>query len=262
MPILHIEHNNCLQAYVSDWRSTINLRARVRGEPPPAPTNPQPSQALSRQTINLCILLELLEGRLTRLERSLEGKKEDFDYGAYPEAMFFLDAFYMFSRMLMDITEGVVKHFHRYNFDGDILPDSFDDIFKKAKKEELPGNFNKVFSGVEKWFPDLRQRRVGIVHGYETLLLCLKKESDGEITAHQLSSIRKNHSGEPEEIRSYIGKVMAGYQSFVDKLLDYWDEMRECKPPRSPSILAGQMANILWWASQYGRYENKNMIVH
>ena len=59
--------------------------------------------------------------------------------------------------------------------------------------------------------------------------------------------------------------VMAGYQRFIDGLLDYWDEMFESwygiRILRTPTIFDGRSANILLWAYQYGGYKNDKMVV-
>ena len=62
--------------------------------------------------------------------------------------------------------------------------------------------------------------------------------------------------------------VMAGYQSLVDRLLDYWDEVFSCwygivasSNSRNSTILEGRSANILWWAYRYGGYKNDDMDV-
>jgi hypothetical protein len=59
--------------------------------------------------------------------------------------------------------------------------------------------------------------------------------------------------------------VMAGYQRFVDGLLDYWDEMflnwYGMRILRHSTTLMGRRANILWWAHEYGGYTNDNMVV-
>lgn len=113
------------------------------------------------------------------------------------------------------------------------------------------------------WFPKFVERRDKIVHYYETHFIGFGKNSEGETKAMQFSPKKKTQ--EIEDLRSYIGMVMAGYQCFVDDLLDYWDKMfidwYNFRVGRVTSILEGRRANILWWAYKYGEYRNDNMVV-
>jgi hypothetical protein len=244
----------------------MEVKARAEGKPSLGLTVPQPVQSLMRHEFNLCLMLELFDERLTRFERSLKGEKVNCDYGAYSEAMAFLDAIYLFSRMLLDSAAGVVRHYYNYNNIGRKLKESFNDLYNKAVKGELPNNLNKLFSECETWFPQFRDRRDAIVHHYETYLIGIGKNSEGDTTAMQFSPGKKTQK--IEDLRSYIGMVMAGYQRFVDELLDYWDEMfrswygiMRSVNSRTTTIFEGRSANILWWAYQYGGYRNDNMVV-
>jgi len=248
---------------------TMDVKARAEGRSASGLRIPQPSQSLARHEFNLCLMLELFNECLTRFERSLKGEKVNCDYGAYSEAMAFLDAIYLFSRMLLDSAAGIVKH--RYlnkSGKGRELPKSFDDMYKKSLERKLPTNLNKVFSECESWFPQLKNRRDSIVHDYETYFIGFEHNSEGGTTAVQFSHRGKSPAIGNEALHSYIGMVMAGYQSFVDRLLDYWDEMFRCwygiirsVNSRTLTILEGRTANILWWAYQYGGYRNDNMSV-
>ena len=186
-------------------------------------------------------------------------------YGAYSEAISFLDAIYLFSRILLDSAAGVVKHryFYKCN-EGSELPKSFSDIYNKSVKGELPNKLNSVFSSCEPWFPQFKDRRDDIVHHYETNFIAIRRNSEGETTAQQFSPLKKTQ--EIEDLRSYIGMVMAGYQHFVDGLLDYWDEMflswYNMSFFRHSTTFMGRCANILWWAHKYGGYTNDNMVVN
>jgi len=264
---MRISHKNCLPSYLSDLLMAMEVKARAEGRPSSGLTVPQPAQSLMRHKLNLCLMLELFDEHLTRFEKSLNGEKADCDYDAYFKATAFLDAIYLFSRILLDSVAGVVKH---RDLDkskkGHELPKSFDDMYKKSVKGELPNNLNKVFSDCETWFPQLKDRRDTIVHDYETNLIGIGNNSEGETTAMQFSPLKKTQK--IEDLRSYIGMVMAGYQSFVDRLLDYWDEMFKCwygiirsVNSRTRTIFEDRSANILWWAYQYGGYRNDNMVV-
>lgn len=244
----------------------MEVKARVEGRPSSGLTVPQPVQSLMRHKLNLCLMLELFDERLTRFERSLKGEKVNCDYGAYSEAIAFLDAIYLFSRILLDSAAGVVRHYYNYNNKDYKLKESFNDLYNKAVDGELPNNLNKMFSECEMWFPQFRNRRVDIVHHYETYFIGIGKNSEGDTTAMQFSPRKKTQK--IEDLRSYIGMVMAGYQRFVDELLDYWDEMfrswygiMRSANSRTTTIFEGRSANILWWAYRYGGYRNDNMVV-
>lgn len=263
---MRISHKNCLPTYLSDWRMVIEVKARAEGSPYSGLEGSQPVQSLTRHKLNICLMLEFFDEYLTRFEKSLDGELADCDYDAYFKATAFLDAIYLFSRILLDSAAGVVRHYYKYNNKGRELDKSFNKLYEKAVKGELPGDLNKVFSECETWFPQLKDRRDNIVHYYETYFIGVGKNSEGEKTTQQFSPRKK--TPKVEDLRSYIGMVMAGYQSFVDRLLDYWDEMFRSRygitrsvNSRTLSTLMGRSANILWWAYQYGGYRNDNMVV-
>ena len=222
--MLVIKYKNSLEAYLGLFVNVM-INTHTKGMSSSKWRTPQPLQSLIRHDLNLCLMLELFEDRLTRFEKSLKGEKANFDYGTYPEAMCFLDAIYFFSRMLLDSTAGIIRHYYNLNNRGYELDKSFDALCKKSAKGELPDNLNKVFSGCEKWFPQLKDRRDNIVHHYETYLIGLGNNIEGQTIAVQFSPYRNNHVRADEDLRSYIGMAMAGYQHFVDKLLDWLDEM-------------------------------------
>ena len=262
-----ISHKNSLPGYLGEWLMRMDVKARAERKPSSGLRVPQPVQSLMRHELNLCLMLELFDEHLTRFERTLKGEKVNCDYGAYSEAMAFLDAIYLFSRMLLDSAAGIVRH-RDLNKSDKVreLPKSFNDMYKKSLEGKLPTNLNTVFSECKPWFPQLKDRRDAIVHHYETYLIGIGKNSEGETTAIQFSPLQK--TPEIEDLRLYIGMVMAGYQSFVDRLLDYWDEMFRCwygiissVNSRTLTIFEGRSANILWWAYQYGGYTNDNMSV-
>ena len=254
---------------MGEWLVRMNVKARAERKPSSGLIVPQPVQSLMRHERNLCLMLELFDECLTRFERSLKGEKADCDYEAYSEAMCFLDAIYFFSRMLLDSAAGIVRHRDLNKSDkGRELPKSFNDMYKKSLEGKLPTNLNTVFSECKPWFPQLKDRRDAIVHEYETYFIGFGQNSESGTTAVQFSPREKSPAIGDEVLHSYIGMVMAGYQSFVDRLLDYWDEMFRCwygiirsVNSRTLTIFEGRSANILWWAYQYGGYRNNNMIV-
>jgi hypothetical protein len=263
---MRIEYKNCIQGYLGEWLDCMNIKARAEGKTSSGLEVPQPLKSLMRHELNLCLMLELFDECLTRFERSLNGDKANCDYSAYSEAMAFLDAIYFFTRLLLDSAAGIVKHryFYKYNKGRD-LPKSFSDIYNKSVKRELPDKLNKVFSACASWFPQLKDRRDAIVHEYETYFIVFKQSSEGEKTALQFSPQKNTHEIGNEDLRSYIGMVMSGYQHFVDGLLDFWDEMfmvlYGISICRRSTTLFGRRANILWWAYTYGGYRNDNMVV-
>lgn len=262
---MRILHKNSLSAYWSNWRIAMDAIARAKGKPPLALRIPQPLHSLIRHEYNLCIMLELFDDRLTHFEITLNTEKAD--YGGYSEAMGFLDAIYLFSRLLLDSAAGIVRHFYNCNRNPE-LPKSFDAMFKKSVRGELPDNLNTVFLGCETWFPHLKDRRDDIVHHYETYFIGFERDSGGKMTTLQFSPRSKTNSILGEDLRAYIGGVMAGYQRFIDALLDHLDKMFRCRygivasiNSRTLTILEGRSANILWWAYRYGGYTNDIMVV-
>ena len=181
--------------------------------------------------------------------------------------MGFLDAIYLISRMLLDSAAGVVRHFYKCNEKRE-LPKSFNVMFKKSAKGELPDNLNAVFLACETWFPHLKDRRDDIVHDYETYFIGFEQNSEGKIRTIQFSPRNKTQAIRDEDLRSYIGVVMAGYQRFVDALLNHWDTtflrwygIVTSINSRQPTILEGRSANILWWAYRYGGYKHDSLVV-
>jgi hypothetical protein len=189
------------------------------------------------------------------------------DFGSYSEAMAFLDAIYLFSRMVLDSVVGIVRHLYKSNENRE-LPKSFDGMFKKALRGELPDNLNAVFLKAKAWFPQLKDRRDDIVHHYETYSIGFKEDAEGKMTPLQFSPRNKTHAMRGEDLRSYIGVVMAGYQRFTDTLLDHldttvlrWYGVVTSINSRQLTILEGRSANILWWAYRYGGYKHDSLVV-
>ncbi len=243
----------------------MNVKARAMGKPSSELGIPQPLQSLIRHQYNLCLMLGLFDERLTCFEATLGDERPEF--GAYSEAMGFLDAIYLISRMLLDSAAGVVRHFYKCNEKRE-LPKSFNVMFKKSAKGELPDNLNAVFLACETWFPHLKDRRDDIVHDYETYFIGFEQNSEGKIRTIQFSPRNKTQAIRDEDLRSYIGVVMAGYQRFVDALLNHWDTtflrwygIVTSINSRQPTILEGRSANILWWAYRYGGYKHDSLVV-
>jgi hypothetical protein len=252
---------NCVDSYLGDWLMAVNIKARLERKPSSGLAVPRPVQSLRRHELNVCYMLERFEERLIHFEASLNNDKKDNDFSAYSEAITFLDAIYLFSRILLDSVAGTVRHFHNNNNENQQIKESFNDLYTKAIEGKLPNkNLNTLFAECKTWFPQFKTRRDDIVHYYETYLIGFDRNSEGDTIAMQISPTQKTQM---EDLRSYIGMVMAGYQHFIDGLLDYWDEAFKIwygvNVFRNPTILLGQRANILWWACRYGGYRNVNI---
>jgi len=255
-------HKNCLSAYLGDLKMAMDVYARAAGKPSSRLGIPQPLQSLMRHENNLCLMLWHFDECLKQFEENRN------DFGAYAEAMAFLDVIYLISRMLLDVVAGVVKHYYKCNDKCD-LPKSFNEMLKwSAKKGKLPDNLDAVFSGCETWFRELRTRRDNIVHHYETYFIVFEQNSKGRKTPMQFSPLNQTPAMNNEDLRAYIGGVMAGYQRFIDALLNHWDTTFQrwygfgrSPNSRASTILEGRRANILWWAYQYGGYRHDNLVI-
>ena len=100
------------------------------------------------------------------------------------------------------------------------------------------------------------------MHRYETNFIGLVRNHNGGIGFEQFSPF---DGKSPEDLHSYIGTVMAGYQRFVDRLLDHLDEMLGTwcgiRGSRSSTSFADGAGNILRWAYEYGGYRNDTMTI-
>lgn len=262
---MRILHKNCFSTYLGNWHIVMDAKAHVKGNLSSGLRIPQPLQSFIRHENNLCLMLELFDDRITRFETMLEAGISNFTL--YSEAIGFLDAIYLFSRILLDSVTGIVRHFYKCNENRE-LPKSFDSMFKKSVKGKLPNNLNTVFLECKTWFPQLKDRRDDIVHHYETYFIGFEQDSEGKLKTLQFSSRNRTHVIHGEDLRSYIGTVMAGYQHFIDILLDHLDTMFlrwygivMSINSRNLTILEGRSANILWWAYRYGGYKHDSLVV-
>ena len=261
---MKVIHKNCLFGYLGNVRMALAARARAGGQSSMVRI-PQPLQSLIRHEYNLCVMLDLFDERLKRFEATIDSEKPDF--GAYSEAITFLDSIYLFTRILLDRTAGIVRHYYKCNERID-LSKSFGELLKKSKQGQLPEGLNEVFSGCEAWFSQLKDRRDDIVHHYETYFIGFERNSQGEMTVMQFSPRNKTHDIPEKDLRSYLGQVMAGYQRFVDSLLDHWDVtfyrwfgIVASVNSRQHTILDGRSANIVLWAFRYGQYMHDALVV-
>jgi hypothetical protein len=261
-----VTHTNWIPGYVSDLLYVLDVVAHSKGKPASRLRASQALESLRRHELSVCLMLELLEDRLTRFEESLRRERKHCDFGAYAEAMVFLDAIYLFVRMLLDCAVGVLRH-RDMDVDGKgrELPKSFDDMVKRAITKKLPGDLNTVFCGSSLWFPLFKDRRDAIVHEHETYLIVFGTDAEGRRTAGQFSPQGKNQATGTENLREYVGTVMAGYQTFVDRLLEYWDgtfrTSRGVTVHRNRITFVGRSGNILLWAHKYGGYKDANLCI-
>lgn len=262
---MKIVYKNSLATYLSEWHAAMDAKAIAHGKPFSSLRALQPAQSLSRHEYNVCLMLELIDESLERVETTLHSQHPD--YRAYSEAIVFLDAIYLFLRMLLDSVAGIIRHFYQYNEKKE-LPKSFDDLLKKAGKKYLPETLDSALLKCHNWFPLLKDRRDDIVHNYETYLIGFSHNSESKAITLMFSPREKSHAKLDEDLRSYIGGVLAEYQRFTDDLLDHWDEMFAkwygivaSIASRQLTLLEGRSANILWWAYRYGGYRNKEMVV-
>ena len=262
---MKVIHKNCLSGYFGNVRMALATRARADGQSSMELRIPQPLQSLSRHEYNLCVMLDLFDERLKRFEATIDSGKPEF--GAYSEAITFLDSIYLFTRMLLDSAAGIVRHCYKCNEKVD-LSKRFGELLKKSKQGQLPEGLNEVFSGCDTWFSQLKDRRDDIVHNYETYFIGFERNSQGEMKVVQFSPRNKTHATPEKDLRSYLGHVMAGYQRLVDRLLDHWDVtfyrwfgIVASINSRQLTILEGRSANILWWASRYGEYMHDALVV-
>lgn len=211
------------------------------------------------------MMLDLFEERLKLVEATLQDKGQDFC--AYADALAFLDIIYLLSRMLLDSTAGVVRHFYKLGIRHE-LPASFNDMFKKSIAGKLPDSLNPVFTACGTWFPLMRDRRDAIVHHCETGLIGFDRDTEGRRRFVQFSTRNTPPSTPKEDVRVYLGSVLAGYQQFIDALLDHWDAVFNqwygigaSIHSRHSTILEGRAGNILWWAYHYGGYRHDRLVV-
>ena len=261
---MRVIHKNCLSGYLGNARIALAAKVHAEGQSTMELRIPQPLQSLSRHEYNLCVMLSLFDERLKRFEETINDERPE--YGAYSEALTFLDSIYLFMRLLLDSAAGIVRHYNKCS-EKDNLPKSFGGLLKKSKKGQLPEGLNEVFSSCETWFSQLKDRRDDIVHNYETYFIGFGQNTEGGRIVIQFSPRDKTPVARDEDLRSYLGLVMAGYQRFVDRLLDHWDVTFYRRfgivasiDSRQITMLEGRSANILWWAHRYGEYRHDALV--
>jgi hypothetical protein len=232
---------------------------------------PQPVMALNRHEYTVCLMLELLDKRLEKIERGVKDFGLEKDLGpfskAYTEAMTFMDTTYIFVRCLLDDVAGVIEYFYKAKKIAN-LPQSFDDLLKKSQKGGIPQELTLLLQPCREWFPELKKERDGIIHEYETKLIgFVRNPKKCGWTSIQFSG-KSSAPAAGVGIRTYVGVLLADYQCFIDDLLDFldrkfgeWYGIVISRNSRTPTILDGKVANMLLWAADYGGYKDEEMII-
>jgi len=273
--LIRIVHKNDLGAYLSDWKSQMNMMSSIIGKSVSKAEGqryhiariPKPFESFSFNSNDLTTLLTYLDNRLRVLEETSITPRQ-FPYQAYAEARVFLKACYLFFRILLDDVAGIIEYFYKKNEPGVRVKKKFSDLLKKAQEDQLHSReLSELIKGASLWFPELTRRRDDLVHKYEALLISFKHSQDDKNIAGQFST-KGSPTIEYEDIREYFGFVLCEYHKFIDKLLDHLDEQFEVwygivqgGASRTTSIIEGTAGIMLWWAYQYGNYTHKDLVV-
>jgi len=270
---MEIIHKNNLIGYLSYWHSAMVAKEAVQNSGALVTQLPQPVSSFTRREYGICLMLELLDNRLKQIEdyvKNIDPAKDIAPFSkGYSEAMTFMDTTYIFLRSLLDDVAGIIEYFYKTNKVTDV-PRSFYDLLKKAKAGRVSKELIGILQPCQEWFPKLKKDRDGIIHDYETshigFVLDPKK---GGWTSIQFSGKTPGimESG-GVGIHTYLGVILANYQSFIDDLLDLWDRkflewygIVSSRKSRPSSILEGINGNMLLWAYDYGGYTDNEMII-
>lgn len=209
-------------------------------------------------------MLSYLDDNLTILEETPLTAGTQINYQAYASARSFLKVCYLLLRILLDDVSGILKYFYDREEPRVGLPKSFADLLKKADSGKLPPGLTGLLASPGEWFPEMRKRRVGLEHRYESLLVSFDKTEDGKTVVGHFST-REHTASEYGDVRAYFGFVLCGYQTLVDNLLDHFDakftEWYGFKPHRDSTIMLGIVDLPLWWAYRYGNYRHQDLHV-
>jgi hypothetical protein len=220
---------------------------------------PAPIESFSFNSDDFSTVLGFLDNTLRILEETPLTPSE-FPYQAYGEARVFLKAFFIFLRILLDDLSGIIEYFYKTNERLE-LPNSFDDLLKKADKTKLPEGLSKLLRPRRSWFQELKRTRDDLIHYYDSILISFKQNGKGRnIVGHFNIKGRTLHIH--EDTRKYIGSALSKYQGLIDDLLDHFDErfrdwygIVRGKTSRTTCIIEGGI--VLWWAYKYGDYRDQ-----
>lgn len=267
---IRITHKNDLRAYLGDWKTQMGILYITIAKRKPEESKryhmtriPKPIESFSFNSNDFSILLRYLDNTLRILEETPVTPSE-FPYQAYAETRVFLKAFFIFLRILLDDLSGIIEYFYKTNERLD-LPESFDDLLKKADKSKLPEDLSKLLRPRRSWFQELKKTRDDLIHYYDSILISFKQNGEGRnVVGH--FNIKGRTPYIHEDTRKYIGLVLSEYQELIDDLLDHFDErfkdwygIVRGKTSRTTSIIEGDIT--LWWAYKYGNYRDQALQV-
>jgi hypothetical protein len=256
---INISHKNNLSGYIGDWIVVMN---HIKKAQPPVGI-PRATVSYNDNIYDLSLMLSYLDANLRVLEETpLEPDK--FNYLAYTQARSFLKVCYILLRILLDDVSGIIKYFYDYNEPKVGIPESFEDLLKKAENHKLPEDLITLLQPSKEWFREMRKRRSDLEHNYESLLISFRQGKNGENILGHFSTMGHT-TKEYEDIRQYIGFVLCEYQKLIDNLLDHFDtKFRKwygIVPPRNMTIFDRIVDMPLWWAYKYGDYRHKDLSV-
>jgi hypothetical protein len=228
---------------------------------------PATFESLQNNTYDLSVMLSYLDAKLTILEETPLVAGQQIDYQAYSESRSFLKVCYLLIRILFDDVAGVIKYFYDKNEPNSGATQSFNDLLKKAQKEELPEDLSKLLKRTIVHFPEMRRRRGELEHFYESLLISFEQGKDGKTILGHFST-KGRTTKEYGDIRQYFGIILCEYQTLIDNLLDLFDNKFEDwygivrgKSSRRLTTKQGCTALPLWWAYKYGGYRHTDLQV-
>jgi hypothetical protein len=271
---MEIRHKNNLQSYLSDWHHKMQvIKAAAKRKVSSVTQLPRPVKSFARHKDSVCLMLELLDNRLTQMEDYVKDNNpnnlESFSK-AYSETMTFIDSTYIFLKSLLDDVAGIIEYFYKSNGVPN-FPSRFSKLLNKAKEKAVPKELILILQPCQEWFPELRKQRHDIIHHYETIqigfVLNPKRRGWTSIQFSGRDSASMGNGG--VGIKSYLGILLAGYQRFIDDLLDLWDKkfmewygIVSSRNSRTLTILEDESANMLFWASIYGGYTDEGMTIN
>lgn len=253
----NINHKNNLSGYIGNWLIMMNNIKKTR----PSIRIPQEVVSYNDNSYDLSLMLSYLDNNLTMLEET-PLTPDEFDYMAYAQARGFLKVCYLLLRILLDDVSGIIKYFYNQNEPTVEVKKSFNTLLRKAKNGKLPVDLSETLARPITWFPEMRQRRVNLEHYYESMLISIRHEVDGQIVLGHFGT-RGRTVKEYEDIRTYFGFVLCEYQKLIDNLLDHFDSKFRSwygfAPHRDMTILSNIVDFPLWWAYKYGNYKHKDL---
>lgn len=222
---------------------------------------PQEVISYNDNSYDLSLMLSYLDHNLTSLEGAPLAP-DGFNYMAYAQARGFLKVCYLLLRILLDDVSGIIKYFYDSNEPKIGLSKSFNKLLMKVDNGQLPEDLIALLQPSKEWFRQMRQRRVNLEHYYESMLISIKHEIDGQIILGHFGT-RGRTVQEYEDIRTYFGFVLCGYQKLIDRLLDHFDSKFNCwygfAPHRDMTIFSDIVDMPLRWAYEYGAYRHKDL---